>query len=84
MSPARRESLRALLDETRTPEHAHARKLLASAAYWPPEQPEIDACLLCGLEGFGCVCDPTAPSDVERQRRTRLTRSELAAERDGR
>lgn len=50
------------------------------------DKPEADICLMCGLEGWGCICDPTRPrrrateADLEQARRTRLTRAELAAE----
>lgn len=86
MSPGRRESLRALLDETGTPDHALARKLIAApptCAYYPPDRPEVDVCLVCGLEGWGCVCDPCAPREeptaeqLDLARESRLTRAEL-------
>jgi len=57
--------------------------------YWPPEKVESDVCLLCGLEGWGCVCDPARPrrkpsdAEVEAARRSRMTRAELASERRG-
>ena len=88
MEPAHRESVRIVLDQSDTPDDALGRKLIAAAsigAYYPPERPEIDVCLVCGLEGWGCVCDPCAPSEaptaeqVENGRESRLTRAELKA-----
>jgi len=85
VSPADRESLRIALDRSGTPDDALGRKLIASAptsAYFPPERPETDICLACGLEGWGCVCDPCAPTEaptpeqLERARDERLTRAE--------
>jgi hypothetical protein len=55
-------------------------------AYSPTDEPETDVCLSCGLESWGCVCDPSRPlhgpqeSDLERARRARLSRAELASE----
>jgi len=55
-------------------------------AYFPPERPEIDVCLLCGFEGWACICNPLKPhqratqADIERARESRLT----CAESDGR
>jgi len=84
VNPAERESVRAMLDQTGTPDDALGRRLIAAAngAYYPPELPESDVCLLCGLEGWGCVCDPCAPCEAPsseqlgRARESRLTRAE--------
>jgi hypothetical protein len=62
---------------------------MSGAEYFPPERVEPDVCLLCGFEGWSCVCDPEAAAvvrtteDLERGRRARLTRAEHATERDG-
>ena len=52
-------------------------------AYFPSEQTEIDVCLLCGLEGWSCICSPTAhrehtEDEVAESRETRLTCAERA------
>ena len=50
--------------------------------YFPPERAEVDVCLLCGLEGWSCICDPARPqhkatdAELERAREARLTRAE--------
>jgi hypothetical protein len=87
MNPADRESVRIALDQTQTPDDALGRKLIGAAtcAYFPPERPEIDICLVCGLEGWGCVCDPCAAREeptaeqLEFARESRLTRAERKA-----
>jgi hypothetical protein len=87
VNPAHRESVRIALDQTKTPDDALERKQIggATCAYYPPERPEIDVCLVCGLEGWGCVCDPCAPRDeptaeqIELARESRLTRAERKA-----
>jgi len=87
MEPSHRESVRIVLDQSDTPDDALGRKLIATATcvYYPPERPEIDICLVCGLEGWGCVCDPCAPHDeptaehLELARESRLTRAERKA-----
>lgn len=85
MNPAERESVRLALDQSGTPEDALGRKLIGTAAtcaYFPPERPEPDICLLCGLEGWGCLCDPCEPTkpptprQLERGRDERLMRAE--------
>ncbi|HEX3852191.1 MAG TPA: hypothetical protein VHW01_14575 [Polyangiaceae bacterium] len=84
MNAADREVVRIVLDQSDTPDDALGRKLVAAStgAYYPPERPEIDICLVCGLEGWGCVCDPCAPREeptaeqLERARETRLMRAE--------
>jgi len=59
---------------------------MKNQAYFPPERPEIDVCLLCGFEGWACICNPLKPhqratqADIERARESRLT----CAESDGR
>ena len=60
MGPAQRESVRLVLDQSDTPADALGRKLIAtsSCAYYPPERPEVDICPVCGLEGWGCTCEP--------------------------
>jgi hypothetical protein len=80
MSPARRESLRSLFDETGTPDHALGRKLL-----------RLDNCQACGaIHWRDCCCESTelraepTPVAVERSRGLRLVRAELDSERDGR
>ena len=56
--------------------------MTANQAYFPPERPEIDACVFCGKEGWCCLCNPAqpkrkpTPSDLERSRDERLTRAE--------
>ena len=84
MNPAARESVRLALDQSGTPDDALGRRLIAAAtcAFSPQETPEPDICLLCGLEGWGCVCDPCPPretssaAEIERGRGERLTRAE--------
>ena len=54
---------------------------MTAVPYWPPEHPESDICLLCGLEGWSCICDPCAAgeptgAEIEQARESRLTRSE--------
>jgi len=62
---------------------------MTAVPYWPPERPESDICLLCGLEGWACACDPCVSreqptgEDLERARRSRLTSAELATESNG-
>ena len=52
--------------------------------FCPPEHREPDLCLLCGLEAWGCICDPARPhrtpttAELERAREARLTRAEAA------
>lgn len=87
MNPAARESVRLALDQSGTPDDALGRRLIAAStsAYFPPEAPESDICMLCGLEGWGCVCDPcpqreaTIPEKLERGRDERLMRAERKA-----
>jgi hypothetical protein len=87
VSPADRESVRAVLDQSDTPDDALGRKLIAAAscAYYPPERPEIDICLACGFEGWGCICDPCAPREeptperLELARESRMMRAERKA-----
>jgi len=56
---------------------------MTCCAYFPPETPEIDVCLACGLVGWSCVCDPSRPAckrteaRLQRARRARLTVAEL-------
>lgn len=64
--------------------------MTGNQAYFPPERPEIDACVFCGLEGWACICNPLKPrlavdaAELERARDERLTRAERLSGRDGR
>jgi hypothetical protein len=83
VTPAERERVRAVLDQSRTPPDAYARTLLATAACFPPEHSETDVCLLCDLEGWSCICSPTAhgvraEDEIDEARETRLTCAERA------
>lgn len=86
MSPARRASARAFLDEIGAPEHALARKLIAQPTFaFDLDNPlRLDNCEVCGaIHWRDCVCDLSAPRSaptpraVERARSLRLVRAEL-------
>jgi len=86
MSPARRESLRIVLDQARVPDDALVRKMIARPVFaFDLENPlRLDDCEVCGAVHWrDCTCDPTAqrasptPAAVERSRASRLVQAEL-------
>ncbi|MEO8905515.1 MAG: hypothetical protein ABI488_23610 [Polyangiaceae bacterium] len=85
MKPAERESVRAVLDQTRTPDNALARRLLARPVFeFDLDNPlRVDDCERCGsVHWRDCICDPSlqrgTPTDaeIEKGRAERLTRAE--------
>ena len=89
MKPAIRESVRAFLNETRTPDDAPARRLLerTSLVHDLDHRLRVDDCEQCGaIHWRDCVCDPSAPrraptpDQVEQARVLRLMRTELEPE----
>lgn len=77
MSPARREAVRAVLAETRTPSDARAWRYLEPTplAYDLANPVDIHTCERCDTHWTACTCEPTA-EQVEAARDERLSVAE--------